>query len=237
MPNTKTPRFFSQVYRRLKNHFGEIPPPLDYKTNEQLAVAVILSAQCTDERVNIVTKDLFKEAPDMKALNKMSLKRLKELIYSTGFYNAKAKNIKSLANILMNDYQGKIPNDFKTLVNLPGIGRKTANVIMNQAFDAAEGIVVDTHVRRITQRLGLTLKKTPEQIEKDLMSYVPKKYWKDMSIYIIFHGRKFCECCKFKQNLRNYFLANSSVYDVKSYSDKMLSVPNNRKIPASSEVF
>ena len=196
MAETKTVRFFSQVYRRLKNYFGEILPPLDYKNNEQLAVAVILSAQCTDERVNIVTKDLFREAPDMKALNKMPLERLKELIYSTGFYNAKAKNIKSLAKILIDDYKGKIPNDFETLVNLPGIGRKTANVIMNQAFDSAEGIVVDTHVRRITQRLGLTEKKTPEQIEKDLMTYVPNKYWKDMSLYIIFHGRKFCDARK-----------------------------------------
>lgn len=196
MAETKTARFFSQVYKRLKNHFGEILPPLDYKSNEQLAVAVILSAQCTDERVNIVTKDLFREAPDMKALNKMPLERLKELVYSTGFYNAKAKNIKSLAKILIDDYKGKIPNDFEVLVNLPGIGRKTANVIMNQAFDAAEGIVVDTHVRRITQRLGLTEKKTPEQIEKDLMTYVPNKYWKDMSLYIIFHGRKFCDARK-----------------------------------------
>ena len=128
----------------------------------------------------------------MPSLSKAPLESIKKLIYSTGFYNAKAKNIKALATTLVKNHGGKIPPDFETLVKLPGIGRKTANVVMATAFDRACGIVVDTHVRRITQRLGLTLKKTPEQIEKDLMAYLPHKYWKDMSLYIIFHGRKFC---------------------------------------------
>ncbi len=195
-PDYRTPANVRKIYRRLQKHFGPATPPLDFETNEQLAIAVVLSAQCTDERVNIVTKDLFKYYPDMASLAKAPLERIKKLIYSTGFYNNKAKNIKALAKALVKDYDGKIPDDFDVLVKLPGIGRKTANVVANQAFDKAYGIVVDTHVKRVANRLGLTDMNTPEKIERDLMSYVPEKLWKDFSLYIIFHGRKFCDARK-----------------------------------------
>ena len=155
-------------------------------------MAVILSAQCTDVRVNIVTKELFKHCPDMYALDQLPLKKIEELVFSTGFYKNKAANLKKLANILVTKYEGKIPNDFDVLVNLPGIGRKTANVIMAVAFGETPGIVVDTHVRRITQLLGLTSRKTPEQIEKDLMTFLPKKFWRDFPLYLIYLGREFC---------------------------------------------
>ena len=182
----------TKIFRALQKHFGEVKTPLRYSTIEQLAMAVILSAQCTDERVNIVTKDLFTHCKDMYSLDLISLKKLEKIIFSTGFYHSKARNLKKLAKILIEKYAGKIPNDFNILLNLPGIGRKTANVIMAVAFDETPGIVVDTHVRRITQMLGLTQKKTPEQIEKDLMSFLPKKFWKNLSLYLIYLGRKFC---------------------------------------------
>ena len=155
-------------------------------------MAVILSAQCTDERVNMVTKELFTHCKDMASLNQISLSHLEKIIFSTGFYHNKARNLKKLARILIEKYEGKIPNNFDVLVNLPGIGRKTANVIMAVAFGQTPGIVVDTHVRRITQLLGLTTKKSPEQIEKDLMGFLPKYLWKDFPLYLIYLGRKFC---------------------------------------------
>ena len=184
--------YADSIFSRLQQHYGQPKPPLDHESNEQLAVAVILSAQCTDARVNIVTKTLFKKCPNLFALNNISLSELEKLIYSTGFYKNKAKNLKDMAKIVVEKYNGCIPNNFDILVNLPGIGRKTANVIMNQAFDTSIGIVVDTHVRRITQLLKLTNKKTPEQIEKDLMIFFPKKYWKDFPLYLVFLGREFC---------------------------------------------
>ena len=182
----------SEVYSILNAHYGLVETPLDYKSIEQLAIAVILSAQCTDERVNIVTKKLFRECPDMYALDQISLTQLEKLVFSTGFYRNKAANLKKLASILVAHHNGKIPNSFDLLIDLPGIGRKTANVIMAVAFNETPGIVVDTHVRRITQLIGFTKKKTPAQIEKDLMSFLPKIFWRDLPLYLIFLGREFC---------------------------------------------
>ena len=180
------------IFRLLKKHFGKVITPLHYSTTEQLAMAVILSAQCTDERVNIVTKYLFAHCEDMYSLHQISIQKLEKIIFSTGFYRNKARNLKKLAKILVEKYEGNIPNDFDVLMELPGIGRKTANVIMAVAFDQTPGIVVDTHVRRITQLLGLTKKKTPEQIEKDLIGFLPKDMWRDFPLYLIYLGRKFC---------------------------------------------
>ncbi|MCB1145564.1 MAG: endonuclease III [Leptospiraceae bacterium] len=186
------PSYVKKIDRLLKEHFGPVKPPLDYSTNEQLAIAVILSAQCTDERVNLVTPALFAKYPDMVSLAKAKLQDIEKLIFSTGFYHNKAKNILALAKILTEQYAGKIPADFEVLTKLPGIGRKTANVIMNLAFDQAPGIVVDTHVRRISQRLGFTTATTPETVEKALMKVWPKEVWIDLSLYMIFLGRKWC---------------------------------------------
>lgn len=180
------------IFGILKTEFGFIAPPLNFETNEQLAVAVILSAQCTDEMVNRVTVDLFSEYPDMFSLSKARVKDIEKIIYSTGFYRNKAKNIAELSKILVRDYESKIPEDFDILVKLPGIGRKTANVIMNQAFNKAVGIVVDTHVKRVTRLLGFTTETDPVKVEKDLMRKWPQQLYKDMPLYIIFHGRKTC---------------------------------------------
>lgn len=184
--------YVRKIDRKLKKYFGPVEPPLDHETTEQLAVAVILSAQCTDERVNLVTPALFEKYPDMYALAKAKLSDIEKLIFSTGFYHNKAKSLLSLAQILTREYCGKIPDDFQTLTKLPGIGRKTANVIMNLAFGKAPGIVVDTHVRRISQRLGFTTARTPETVEKDLMKVWPPEVWIDLSLYMIFLGREFC---------------------------------------------
>lgn len=185
--------YIRKIFNKLKDYYGRPDVPLSHETTEQLAVAVILSAQCTDERVNRTTPVLFARYSDMHALAEAPVKEIEKLVYSTGFYKAKAANISKLARILVEEYNGKIPADFKTLVKLPGIGRKTANVIMNHAFDEAPGIVVDTHINRISQRLGFTQKDGPVHVEKDLMTIWPKDLWGEFPLLIIFHGRKFCD--------------------------------------------
>lgn len=181
-----------KIFSLLKREFGSPACPLTFKTTEQLTVAVILSAQCTDERVNLVTPALFARFPDMLALAQADVAELERLIYSTGFYRNKAKNIQSLARILVEEFSGKIPADFATLVTLPGIGRKTANVIMAEAFDQAPGITVDTHVKRISRLLGLTESDNAVIVERELMQIFPEKLWRDLPLLLIFHGRKTC---------------------------------------------
>jgi endonuclease-3 len=176
----------------LQNHYGHPETPLKHASNEQLAIAVVLSAQTTDEQVNKVTPELFKRFPDMPSLARADLAQIEKLVFSTGFYKNKARNIKNLAIKVCEKYDGKIPNDFDALLTLPGIGRKTANVVMDCAFNTSVGFVVDTHVKRLSRRLGWTNSENPEKIEKDLMVVIPSEYWKDLSLYLIYHGRKFC---------------------------------------------
>lgn len=181
-----------KVFRYLEKEFGRPACPLHFKTTEQLTVAVILSAQCTDERVNLVTPVLFERLPDMPTLATADLSELEKLIYSTGFYRNKARNIQALARILVAEHGGKIPRDFETLVTLPGIGRKTANVVMAEAFGEAPGITVDTHVKRIAKLLNFSKSDNAVVVERDLMQIYPKKYWRDLPLLLIFHGRKTC---------------------------------------------
>jgi endonuclease-3 len=181
-----------KIFKLLKAEFGSPACPLQFKSTEQLAVAVILSAQCTDERVNLVTPALFARFPDMAAFASADVAEVEKLIYSTGFYRNKAKNIVALARILVEQYNGKIPRDFAVLYSLPGIGRKTANVIMAEAFGEAPGITVDTHVKRITRLLGFTRSDNAEVIERELMRIFPKETWRDLPLLLIFHGRKTC---------------------------------------------
>lgn len=159
-------------------------------------MAVILSAQCTDARVNKVTPALFARFPDMVRLAESSISELEKLIFSTGFYHNKAKNIQKLAQILVQDYNAKIPKDFNILVTLPGIGRKTANVIMSEGFGEAPGITVDTHVKRVAFRLGFTQSENPTVVERDLMVLYPKSAWRTLPLYLIFHGRETCHARK-----------------------------------------
>lgn len=188
----RSSEYIAQVYGILKEHFGVLEPPLSHETPEQLAVAVILSAQCTDAQVNKITPALFARFPDLPSLAQASQSQLEQLIYSSGFYKNKSKNLIAMAKLVDQKYGGKIPNDFSALTKLPGIGRKTANVIMNQAFEKSEGIVVDTHVLRLAKRLGMSESKNAITMEKDLMAIWDKKYWIDFSLYLIFLGRTFC---------------------------------------------
>ncbi|MCS6985042.1 MAG: endonuclease III [Leptospiraceae bacterium] len=185
-----------ELYRLLKKHYGIPKPPLKFRNPEELAIAVILSAQCTDERVNAVTPELFRRFPDMKALAQASIEEVEQLIYSTGFYRNKARNIVRLAQIVVENYNGHIPPDFEVLQKLPGIGRKSANVIMNMAFQKAPGIVVDTHVLRLSRRFGYSEGKNPRKTERELMQIIPKRYWLNFSLYLIYHGRKYCRARK-----------------------------------------
>ena len=182
--------FSATVYQRLEGHFGQLETPLHYSQDYELAVAVILSAQCTDERVNQVTVELFKKYTTLQSFADANLE---ELIFPTGFFRNKARMIKGFASKLISDFNGVLPSSIAELTSLPGFGRKTANVIINEIFGKAEGIVVDTHVKRISVKLGLTEEVSPESIEYDLMEKIEKKYWRRFSLYLIYLGRKFCK--------------------------------------------
>ena len=186
---TKKERF-NKIFPILEKKFGKPKCALDFETPYQLMVAVILSAQCTDERVNIVTKELFKVVREPQDIRNMDIKVLEKYIKSTGFYKNKAKNIKLNAEQLLNEYNGEIPKTMEELIKLAGVGIKTANVIFGEIWGIREGIVVDTHVKRLSKRMGLTKSDNPEIIERELMKIVPKKYWYEFSHYLILYGRE-----------------------------------------------
>jgi endonuclease III len=165
---------------------------LNFKTPLELLIATILSAQCTDKRVNMVTPGLFKKYRTAKDYADAPPGELENAIRSTGFFNSKAKNIRGATATIAAKFGGKVPNSMERLRELPGVGRKTANVVLGNAFGINEGIVVDTHVIRLSQRLRLTKHKDPEKIEQDLMKLVPQKYWAIWSHWLIWHGRRRC---------------------------------------------
>jgi endonuclease-3 len=182
-----------KVITLLRRHYPNAKCSLHFKTPHQLMVATILSAQCTDERVNQVTKTLFAKYRSVADFANADLKQLGKDIYATGFHNNKAKAIKLSAQQLLERHGGKMPRRLEELVKLPGVGRKTASVILGAGFGLAEGIVVDTHVARISRRLGFTDEKDPAKIEKDLMALIPKKDWIDYAYLMIDHGRAVCK--------------------------------------------
>ena len=181
---------------RLIERFREVYPTahceLDFSNPLELLVATILSAQCTDKRVNIVTKDLFKRFRTAKDYADVPQEELENAIRSTGFYRNKAKSIRSMARDLVERHQSQVPSTMAELVVLAGVGRKTANVVLGNAFQVNEGIVVDTHVNRLAHRLGLTKRTEPEKIEQELMRLVPRTDWTDFSHWLIWHGRRRC---------------------------------------------
>ena len=166
---------------------------LDYRNAFQLAVATVLSAQCTDERVNMVTPALFARYPDAAALAEARTEDVEEIIRSTGFFRAKTRSLLGLARGLVEAHGGEIPREMSTLVKLPGIGRKTANVVLGHAFDVNEGIAVDTHVLRLANRIGLVDVDDPVKVEALLMELIPRERWTRTTDLIIFHGRKVCD--------------------------------------------
>ena len=185
-------RHAAKVVRRLKADYPIAECALVHDTPLQLLVATILSAQCTDARVNIVTKDLFKKYPTAADLARVPLPELERAVQSTGFFRNKAKNIKACCQMLVEKYDGEVPQDLDALVELPGVGRKTANVVLGTAFGMPTGVVVDTHVGRLSQRLGLTRHKDPVKIERDLIELLPKREWIAFSHRMIYHGRQIC---------------------------------------------
>ncbi len=185
-------RHIQKIYKILSEEFGKVKTPLSYHKEYELGIAVILSAQCTDERVNQVTPALFQAFPTLESFAKADLKELETYIFSTGFYRNKARSIQGYAKVLLERFGGRLPKTLEELTQLPGFGRKTANVVLSAVHGIAEGFVVDTHVKRIAYRLGLTRYKDPIRIEREIMEKVPQPYWDQLSLYLIFHGRKTC---------------------------------------------
>jgi len=176
----------------LNNSYPDATCSLDFDTPFELLVAVILSAQCTDERVNKTTPSIFSKYSLPKDFADMDLSLLEDLVHSCGFYKNKAKNIRATANIIIDKYNGEVPNNMEDLISLPGVGRKTANVVMLEAFNDPQGIAVDTHCKRIANRVGFSKEKEPQKIENDLLKIIPKEYYKDVNHILIWHGRNIC---------------------------------------------
>lgn len=192
----RTQSHAARVVRTLRRHYPDAECSLDFSTPLELLVATILSAQCTDQRVNQVTADLFKKYGSAADYARAPLETLEKDIQTTGFYRNKAKNIQNACRILLEEHDGRLPDDLDALVELPGIGRKTANVVLGTAFGIASGVVVDTHVARLSRRLGLTAHKDPIKIERDLIDQIPKKEWIALSHRMIQHGRRVCTARK-----------------------------------------
>ncbi len=185
-----------EIIRRLHKEYGEAKTTLKFNSPFELLVAVVLSAQCTDDRVNRITPVLFRRFPGPREMAEASAEEVENLVHSCSFYRNKARNIQSAAKMIVEKYGGKVPDNMEDLVKLPGVARKTANVILYNAFGKNEGIAVDTHVKRLVQRLGICDSKNPAKIEKRLMEIVPRKYWGPLTYLLIEHGRKVCRARK-----------------------------------------
>lgn len=193
---TKSKKRARQVVDLLKREYPVVTCALVHQSPFELLIATILSAQCTDERVNIVTKDVFAKYPTPEKLAAVPIPRLEKLVQSTGFFRNKAKNIHECCQMLVKEHGGQVPQELEKLVKLPGVGRKTANVVLGTAFGIPSGVVVDTHVTRLSQRLGLTEHEDAVKIERDLMEQLPQEEWIDFSHRLIWHGRRICKARK-----------------------------------------
>ena len=191
-PKTKTARL-KKIIAALDRTYPGAHCELDHADPLQLLIATILSAQCTDKRVNLVAKELFKKYRSAADYANAPLAELEQAIKSTGFFRNKAKNIQACCRKIIARHNGQVPRTMEELTYLDGVGRKTANVVLGNAFGINAGVVVDTHVARLSQRLGLTNQKTPEKIERDLMALVPQKQWALFSHWLIWHGRRRCD--------------------------------------------
>lgn len=192
LKRAKTPADPATVFKRLSKEYPDAHCELTYSNPYELTAATILSAQCTDKRVNMVTPVLFKKYPDPKSLAGAKQPELEEIIKTTGFFRNKAKSLLGMASGLVQRHQGQVPKTMEELVKLPGVGRKTANVVLGNAFGINEGVVVDTHVGRLSVRLGFTKHTDPVKVEKELMNLFPAKNWTLLSHLLIFHGRRVC---------------------------------------------
>lgn len=181
-----------KIINILKDTYPDAKCSLDFTTPFEMLIAVILSAQCTDERVNKTTPAIFSKYSTPEDFDKMPLETLEELIHPCGFYKNKARNIKLTAEKIINEFNSEVPDNMEDLLSLPGVGRKTANVVMLEAFNKPQGIAVDTHAKRISNRIGFSSEESPEKIEQDLLKLFPYEYWKDVNHILIYHGRAIC---------------------------------------------
>jgi endonuclease-3 len=182
-----------KIIAKLRKAYPDAQCSLNHSNAVELLIATILSAQCTDERVNIVTADLFRKYRSCADYLNVPAEELQQDIHSTGFFRNKTRSIQGACKKMIEEHGGQVPNDIEQLLALPGVARKTANVVLGNAFGVASGVVVDTHVARLSQLLGLTKQKQPEKIERELMELVPKKDWIDFSHLLIYHGRRVCK--------------------------------------------
>ena len=195
-PTAKKIAHATEIYRRLAKLYPDAHCALIHKNAFQLLIATILSAQCTDARVNMVTPGLFRKYPTPKAFAQAPIGDIEEAIRSTGFYRNKAKSIQGASELIVSKFGGKVPDTMDELLELPGVARKTANVVLGNAFGKNEGVVVDTHVQRLSNRMGLTTKKEPVKIEPELMALFPRENWTMLPHLLIFHGRQVCAARK-----------------------------------------
>lgn len=200
-----------EIIKKLKEIYPDAKCSLDFTTPFELLIAVILSAQCTDERVNKTTPLIFEKYNTPEDFAKMDLSLLENLIHPCGFYKTKAKNIKKTAQILVNKHNSIVPNTMEELTELPGVGRKTANVVMLDAFNSPQGVAVDTHCKRISNRIGFSNESEPEKIEKDLLKLFSKEYYYDLNHLFVWHGRNLCtarnpkcEVCPISNNCKEF---------------------------------
>ena len=203
------------VIEILKNTYPDAKCSLDFKTPFELMIAVMLSAQCTDERVNKTTPAIFARCSTPEEFIEIPIEELEELVHPCGFYKNKSKNIKLASQKILNDFNCNVPTTMEELITIPGVGRKSANVIMLEAFNNPQGIAVDTHAKRISNRIGLSSESEPEKIEQGLLKQIPKKYIGDVNHILIWHGRNICtarnpkcDLCPIK-HLCNYFTKNA----------------------------
>lgn len=205
-----------KIFEILKDYHKDAKCSLDFTTPFEMLVAVMLSAQCTDERVNKTTPYLFSKYNTPESIAALDLKTIEDIIHPCGFYKNKAKNLKACSQKLVLEFNSIVPNNMEDLMTLPGIGRKSANVIMLEAFNMPQGIAVDTHAKRISNRLGLSSKEDPEKIEQDLLKLLPYEYLKDANHLLVWHGRAICnsrnpkcDICPVKEFCKTYKKANS----------------------------
>lgn len=205
-----------EIIKKLKEYYPDATCSLDFKTPFEMVISVMLSAQCTDERVNKTTPSLFEKYSTPQSICDMELEELERIIHPCGFYKNKAKNIKAMAKEILEKYNGKVPETMEELITLPGVGRKSANVVMLEAFNNPQGIAIDTHAKRIANRVGLSKNTVPEKVEQDILKLIPKEYYKDVNHLLVWHGRKICNArkpkcneCPIKKYCRYYLKDNS----------------------------